>query len=308
MCKHPVENSRQAPVSHANGQRLKLLPSQIAFTLIELLVVIAIIAILAALLLPALASAKRRSQTISCLSNLRQWGIALNLYATANDDATPRDGTDGNGEYIVYGPVTNPGPPAGTPQDPAAWFNTLPQLVGDKMLSDYEALPGGNSYKKLPFPNNGIGKMWHCPAANDGGSAAIFLQSGAYGVFSYCMNIDLKATTPITTGYGKLPYPQTVKLSSVIQSSATVLLTEQTFNPLTEHLPGGASDDADNGIFPCCRSFRFASRHNNGGNLVFMDGHSEYFFHNYITNGAPNDSGANRAEKLNPDVIWNIHR
>jgi len=42
--------------------------------------------------------------------------------------------------------------------------------------------------------------------------------------------------------------------------------------------------------------------------MVFMDGHSEFFFHNYITNGTPNDSDANRAEKLNPDVIWNIHR
>jgi prepilin-type N-terminal cleavage/methylation domain-containing protein/prepilin-type processing-associated H-X9-DG protein len=307
MCEHPVENGSQAPASRAEEKCSKFLSSQNAFTLIELLVVIAIIAILAALLLPVLASTKRKGQQIACLSNLRQWGIALNLYATANDDATPRDGSDGGGLYIVYGPVTNPGPPAGTPQDPAAWFNTLPQLVGDHPLLYYEALPGGNAYNKLPFPGNGIGKIWHCPTATDGGSASIFLQSGAYGVFSYCMNIDLKATTPITTSYGKLPYPQTVKLASVIQSSATVLLTEQTFNPLTEHLPT-ASDDADNGIFPCNRSYTFPMRHNNGGNLVFMDGHSEYFFHNYITNGAADDKNGNRAEKMNPDVIWNIHR
>jgi prepilin-type processing-associated H-X9-DG protein len=220
---------------------------------------------------------------------------------------TPRDGSDGGGEYIVYGPVTNPGPPAGTPQDPAAWFNTLPQLVGDHPLAYYEALPGGKIYGKLPFPGNGIGKIWHCPTATDGGSPDIFLKGGAYGVFSYCMNIDLKATTPITTGYGKLSYPQTVKLSSVLQAAATVLLTEQTFNPLTEPLPT-ASDAADNGIFPCNRSYTFPQRHNNGGNLVFMDGHSEFFFQKYITNGAPNDSGVNRAEKDNPDVIWDIYR
>jgi prepilin-type N-terminal cleavage/methylation domain-containing protein len=112
------------------------------FTLIELLIVIAIIAILAALLLPALHKAKRRAQATGCLSNLRQFGIAYTAYLN-----------DYNG-YCPY--LAN----AGTRQ-PCIWnMKSLPGLLAISGFSTGSDINTIGTDTRLPA-------IWKCPVTSE---------------------------------------------------------------------------------------------------------------------------------------------
>ena len=73
------------------------------FTLIELLVVISIIALLMAVLLPALGAARKHARSVVCQSNLRQWGTTFDLYAEENEGRFPSDSTGCPGIWFLRG-------------------------------------------------------------------------------------------------------------------------------------------------------------------------------------------------------------
>ena len=224
-----------------------------AFTLIELLVVIAIIAILAAMLLSALSLAKAKGQATGCLSNTRQIGLAMFMYANDNRDAMPNQGW-------FFGPYVN--------------------RFGLKCGGEWKATPAIQLDPYLKNPN-----VWVCPTKKRGftytSQPGIFDPS-ITGFLSYGFNyLGVFAGGGLTM----------VKLSTIARPSDTVCMTEAngTVNP-SETVAGNDKADAAwldfywaGRCFPEQTSpinnhnFQWQSqmkKHNLRVNIVHVDGHS----------------------------------